>query len=111
MTMKRLLKRISFLFVCVLFTQLAFSQTKVITGTINDDKGAAVQGATVSVKGSKGGTTTDAAGFFTLTVPTTAKSIIVSSVGFLAGAGLVVVTCFIYLKFSLFICLTCLILI
>ena len=70
MTIKRLLKRISVLFVCVSFTQLAFSQTKVITGTISDDKGAPIQGASVAVKGaSKGGTTTDATGAFTLSVP------------------------------------------
>ncbi len=48
--MKRLLRRISFLFLCVSFTQLAFSQTKVVTGTILDDKGAPVQGASVAVK-------------------------------------------------------------
>jgi TonB-dependent starch-binding outer membrane protein SusC len=82
MTMKRLLKRIAVLFLCVSFTQLAFSQTKVITGTITDDKGAPVQGASVSVKGAKGGTTTDANGAFSLTVGASAKSIVVSSVGY-----------------------------
>src|SRR5947199_774311 len=82
MTMKRLLKRISFLFLCVSFTQLAFSQTKVVTGTILDDKGAPVQGASVAVRGAKGGTTTDATGAFTLTVSATAKSLIISSVGY-----------------------------
>jgi len=82
MTMKRLLKRISFLFLCVSFTQLAFSQTKVVTGTISDDKGAPVQGASVAVKGAKGGTTTDATGAFTLTVSVNAKSLVISSVGF-----------------------------
>ena len=80
--MKRLLKRISFLFLCVSFTQLAFSQTKVVTGTITDDKGAPVQGASVAVKGAKGGTTTDATGAFTLTVSANAKSLVISSVGF-----------------------------
>ncbi len=80
--MKRLLKRISFLFLCVSFTQLAFSQTKVVTGTISDDKGAPVQGASVAVKGAKGGTTTDATGAFTLTVSATAKSLVISSVGY-----------------------------
>ena len=80
--MKRLLKRISFLFLCVSFTQLAFSQTKVITGTITDDKGAYVQGASVAVKGAKGGTTTDVNGKFSLTVSAAARSLIVSSVGF-----------------------------
>jgi len=80
--MKRLLKRISFLFLCVSFTQLAFSQTKVVTGTISDDKGAPVQGASVAVKGAKGGTTTDATGAFTLTVSANAKVLVISSVGF-----------------------------
>ncbi|HEY2349537.1 MAG TPA: carboxypeptidase-like regulatory domain-containing protein [Puia sp.] len=80
--MKRLLKRISFLFLCVSFTQLAFSQTKVVTGTILDDKGAPVQGASVAVKGAKGGTTTDATGVFTLTVSAAAKALVISSVGY-----------------------------
>jgi len=82
MTMKRLLKRLSVLFLCVSFTQLAFSQNKVVTGTITDDKGAPVQGASVSVKGSKGGTTTDATGAFSISVPPGSKSLVVSSVGF-----------------------------
>jgi TonB-linked SusC/RagA family outer membrane protein len=83
MTIKRLLKGISALMVCVSFTQLAFSQTKVITGTVVDDKGAPIQGASVAVKGvSKGGTTTDAGGAFTLSVPESAKTLVVSSVGF-----------------------------
>jgi TonB-dependent starch-binding outer membrane protein SusC len=82
MTMKRLLKRISVLLLCVSLTQLAFSQTKVITGTIIDERGAPVAGATVSVKGSKGGTTTDASGNFSLTVSAAAKSVVVSSVGY-----------------------------
>src|SRR5450631_2791044 len=82
MTMKRLLKRICFLCLCVMFTQLAFSQTKVVTGKISDDKGAPVQGASVVARGTKGGTTTDAEGAFSLTVPASAKSLVISSVGF-----------------------------
>jgi TonB-linked SusC/RagA family outer membrane protein len=82
MTMKRLLKGISFLFLCVCFTQSAFSQTKVITGTITDGKGLPVQGASIAVKGAKGGTTTNAAGEFTLTVSDATKTLVVSSVGF-----------------------------
>jgi TonB-dependent starch-binding outer membrane protein SusC len=82
MTMKRLLKGISVLFLCVSFTQLAFSQTKVITGTISDDKGAPIQGASVAVKGARGGTTTDAAGAFSLTVGAAARTLVISSVGF-----------------------------
>jgi TonB-dependent starch-binding outer membrane protein SusC len=82
MTIKRLLKGISVLLLCVSFTQLAFSQTKVITGTITDDHGTPVQGASIAVKGGKGGTTTKADGTFSLTVGANAKSIFISSVGF-----------------------------
>jgi len=83
MTIKRLLKGISVLMICVSFTQLAFSQTKVVTGTVVDDKGAPIQGASVAVKGvSKGGTTTDAGGAFTLSVPESARTLVISSVGF-----------------------------
>src|SRR5450432_4241629 len=83
MTTKRLLLKISFLLLCVSFTQLAFSQTKVITGTIIDDKGAPVQGASITVKGGgRGGTTTNVSGEFSLTVPGNANTLVVSSVGF-----------------------------
>jgi iron complex outermembrane receptor protein len=82
MTITRLLKRFTSLLICVTFTQLAFSQTKTVTGTVTDDKGAPVQGASVVVKGSRSGTTTDATGAFSLNVPSSAKTIVVSSVGF-----------------------------
>jgi TonB-dependent starch-binding outer membrane protein SusC len=82
MTTKRLLKRISFLFLCVSFTQLAFSQSKTITGTIIDERGNPVAGATISVKGGKGGTTTDARGNYSLNVPASANTVVVSSVGY-----------------------------
>ncbi len=82
MTITRLLKRLSVLFLCVTFTQLAFSQTKVITGTVTDDKGSPIQGASVAVKGSRTGTTTDLNGAFSLTAPVSATTLVVSSVGF-----------------------------
>jgi len=83
MTIQRLLIRlVSFTLLCVLFTQTAFSQTKTITGKVLDDKGAPVQGATVTVKGSKQGSSTGADGSFSITVPTTASTLVVSSVGF-----------------------------
>jgi iron complex outermembrane receptor protein len=83
MTIQRLLsKSVSFILLCVLFTQTAFSQSKTITGTITDDKGAPVQGATVTVKGSKSGTSTGADGTFTLAISPTATTLTISSVGF-----------------------------
>jgi TonB-dependent starch-binding outer membrane protein SusC len=82
MTIKRLLAKLALLLFCVLFTQIAFSQTKLITGKVSDDKGNPIQGATVTAKGSRTGTSTDAAGAFSLNVPAGAKTIVISSVGF-----------------------------
>ena len=83
MTIQRLLaKTASFTLLCVLFTQAAFSQTKSISGTVSDDKGAPIQGATVTVKGTKIGASTSADGKFTLSVPSTATTLVISSVGF-----------------------------
>src|SRR6201999_2645680 len=83
MTIQRFLARLANLaLLCVLFTQTAFSQTKTITGKVLDDKGAPVQGATVSVKGTKQGASTAADGSFSITVPGTANAIVISSVGF-----------------------------
>jgi len=82
MTIKRLLRQFSLLMVCVIFTQIAFSQSKTVSGKILDDKGNPVQGATVTVRGTKGGTSTDANGAFTLNVPASGKTLVISSVGF-----------------------------
>jgi len=83
MTINRLLaKAATLLLLCVLFTQTAFSQTKTITGTVTDDKGAPLIGATVTAKGSKVGTSTDASGSFKITLPPTSSTLTISSVGF-----------------------------
>jgi len=83
MTIQRLLIRlVSFTLLCVLFTQTAFSQTKTITGKVLDDKGAPLQGATVTVKGTKQGASTAPDGSFTINVPQTANTLTISSVGF-----------------------------
>jgi len=82
MTIKRLLRQFTMLSLCVLLTQIAFSQTKTISGKISDDKGNPIQGATVTVRNSKSGTSTDASGAFKLNVPATAKTLVISSVGF-----------------------------
>src|SRR3982074_1827468 len=84
MTIQRLLAiKASFLLLCVLFTLTAFSQTKTITGKVVDDKGSPIQGATVTAKGTKAGASTGADGSFRITVPPTAKTLVISSVGFI----------------------------
>src|SRR3954469_5574383 len=60
-----------------------FAQEKVVTGKVSDSKdGSPVAGATVTVKGSSIGTATSKDGTFKLTVPQTAKTLVISSVGF-----------------------------
>lgn len=56
--------------------------SRTITGKITDDKGAAIAGANVLVKGSKIGTTADAEGNFKLTTPSTAKTLVFSALNF-----------------------------
>ena len=56
-------------------------QKKEITGTIRDDKGQPIPGATIIVKGTTVGVTTDFEGKFTLSIPITAKVLVVSFVG------------------------------
>jgi TonB-dependent SusC/RagA subfamily outer membrane receptor len=58
------------------------AQTRTITGKITDAGGKPVLGASVVVRGSKAGTTTDADGVFSLTVPASAKAITVTAIGF-----------------------------
>jgi len=83
MTIQRSLARwVSFLLLCVLFTQNAFSQTKTITGKVSDDKGTPVAGISVTVKGSKTGSSTSADGSFSVNVPTTATTLVFSGVGY-----------------------------
>jgi TonB-dependent starch-binding outer membrane protein SusC len=59
-----------------------FAQNRTITGKVADAKGEPVPNASVVVKGSNVGTTTKADGSFTISVPATAKTLIISSVGF-----------------------------
>lgn len=64
---------------CISITMQA--QEKTITGKVTDDKGNPLNGASVVVKGSTAGTSTNADGTFTLKVPANAKQIEISSVG------------------------------
>jgi len=83
MTIQRLLAlKASLAFICVLFTLTTFSQTKTITGKISDDKGAPVIGASITVKGSKSGSSSHPDGTFQITVPSTATTLVISSVGY-----------------------------
>jgi len=70
------------LFAC-LFVISSQAQNKTVTGKVTDAKdGSVMVGASVVVKGSKVATQTGADGTFKLSVPTSATTLVVSSVGF-----------------------------
>lgn len=67
---------------CLLFlicsAAVATAQNKTITGTVKDDKGDVVPGATVSGKGTRVGTSTNIDGVFKITLPESVTSLIIS---------------------------------
>jgi iron complex outermembrane receptor protein len=82
MSLKKMV-RATGIIVLLLISQVTFAQNKVITGKVTDSKdGSGVQGATVSVKGTKTATQTTADGSFSISVPADTKTLVVSSVGF-----------------------------
>ena len=66
--------------VLMLSAALAFAQNRVVTGTVTDDKGVPIEGATVRVKGSRSGTAADASGNFRISVPA-GSTLVFSGVG------------------------------
>ncbi|MEI7830064.1 MAG: SusC/RagA family TonB-linked outer membrane protein [Prolixibacteraceae bacterium] len=78
------MKKISLLLSLVLFLgmQVVLAQTRDVTGVVaSADDGTTIPGASLVVKGSTLGTITDMSGRFTLKVPNSAKTLIVSFVG------------------------------
>src|SRR5688500_15508374 len=63
------------------FSLSIFAQIKTVTGTVTDEDGAGVAGASVVVKGSNLGTNTNANGAFSITVPASARTLVISFVG------------------------------
>lgn len=80
------MKRLTYLLLClVLGIGLATAQTTKVTGTvISAEDSEPIIGASVIVKGTTTGTVTDFDGAFTLNVPSSAKTLVVSYVGMIA---------------------------
>lgn len=77
------MRKLVTMLLCVVFavTQTV-AQTRTIKGKVTDTKSNPVSNASVVVKGSTTGTTTDANGDFSINVPATAKSLVISSLNF-----------------------------
>jgi TonB-linked SusC/RagA family outer membrane protein len=82
MTKPRLLSKLLFFFLFMLILNLSQAQNKTITGRISDEKGTALQGATIKVKGAKNGTSSSETGAFTIEVPSSASTLLISYVGY-----------------------------
>ncbi len=77
--MKNLLIISSF---CLLIFSFIIPQTRTITGTIQDEKNEPVQGATILIKGTQTGTTSDSAGHFSININSSKAKLIISCVGY-----------------------------
>ncbi|NCU05322.1 MAG: SusC/RagA family TonB-linked outer membrane protein [Chitinophagaceae bacterium] len=75
-------KFVLLLFAAVCSCAFLYAQDKKVTGTVTDESGSPVVGASILVKGSKAGTTTDALGAFSINVPSSAKTLTISAVGY-----------------------------
>lgn len=75
---KRLLTMLGMLVLCL---QL-LAQTRTITGRITDAQGNGVPNASVTIRGTNSGTTTQPDGTFTINIPANARALVISSVGF-----------------------------
>jgi TonB-linked SusC/RagA family outer membrane protein len=84
MTKLRLLRPLLFLCLFGLVAPLARAQDKTasLSGTVTDDKGIPLPGATIKIKGATRGVNSDGSGAFTLTVPSNASRITISYVGY-----------------------------
>ena len=73
------MKKLFYLCAILLFSTVASAQTRTITGVVKNAQGEPVTNATVLVKGTKIGTSTNSKGSFELVVKSDAKTLIISS--------------------------------
>lgn len=76
------MKKLLLFFSLVVFALSSLAQTKTISGTINDANGKPIPFASITVKGTKIGTTADADGKFSLKNVSMGSVLIVTSVGY-----------------------------
>ncbi len=83
MIVNRLLAKCTMMCAFLLAAFVGFSQTRQVSGKVTDSKdGSPVSNASVTIKGTKTGTTTDASGNFKINVTGSSSVLVISSVGF-----------------------------
>ena len=81
----RNLRALQLLLFCLflsLFIQQVGAQTKTITGTVKNENKMPLPGASIAIKGGSIGAAADSMGAFILNVPISAKTLVISSVGY-----------------------------
>jgi TonB-linked SusC/RagA family outer membrane protein len=80
------MRRLLFLVLGMLLisAQILAQNNRTITGNVTDDNGQPVSGASVIIKNTRTGTSTDAKGSFTISVAASAKAFVISAVGFVS---------------------------
>ena len=76
------MKKLYLLLLCLWSSSLLFAQTRSVSGTVTDDVGAAISGATVTVKGTQTGQFTDTNGQFEIAVPEGQNTLLVAFSGY-----------------------------
>src|SRR5580658_8265069 len=79
--MKKFIRLLFAFSVCFFFTTALFAQNKTVTGTVTDQNNAPLNGASVTIRGKRGGVTTDSRGAFKITVPSATDVLVISYVG------------------------------
>lgn len=80
-TAKRIRGLVLTLLPLLLITAVYAQNTRKITGTVKDDKGNPIAGATIEAKEAKQSTTTNLLGIFSIDIGNNVKSLVISSVG------------------------------
>jgi TonB-linked SusC/RagA family outer membrane protein len=75
-------KLILSLVVCLLGSLLVKAQNREITGKVTDSAGVPMAGASINVKGARGGTSAGGDGSFRINIPSGRKTLIISAIGF-----------------------------
>lgn len=75
-------KLLSLILACIMLVGQLAAQNRTVTGKITDQNGTPIPNASVTIKGRSAGTTSEADGSFTLTVPSSTRNLVISSVGF-----------------------------
>ena len=80
--MKPVFQRFCIFFLCLLFTSFSMAQNKVVEGKVVDQKGEGIAQATVLAKGTTTGTSTKSDGTFSLSVPESVTTLVISAINF-----------------------------